>query len=274
MQLRAPTAKPIVLKPVRPNLGVQADYQRRLDKLVDQMQKSLVYWLSAAWRANPPHATMANDASPAVDLRIAMGKLARRWTRAFDKGAKELAAHFAEKAAGNADTNLKGILDRAGFTVPFKQTPAMNDAFQAVVSENVGLIKSIASKHLSEVERLVASSVQTGRDLATLTTELEERYGLTKKRAAFIARDQNNKATSAMDRARKLSLGISKSRWRHSGGGVHPRPSHVEAGKNGGRVYDTAKGCLIDGKYIFPGEEPNCRCISEAVIPGFDDEDD
>lgn len=271
MQLRAPTKKPVVLTPVRPNLGVAADYQRRMDKLIDQMHRSLVYWISDAWRANPPHATMANDASPAVDLRNAVRKLARRWTRAFDNGAKEMADHFASKTAKGTDAVTKGILERAGFTVPFKQTPAMNDAFQAVVSENVGLIKSIASRHLGEVERLVASSVQTGRDLSALTDALQANYGLTKKRAALIARDQNNKATAAMDRARSLSLGITKSRWRHSRGGTHPRPSHVKAD---GRVYDTAKGCEIDGKFIHPGEEINCKCIRESVIPGFDDDEE
>lgn len=265
--LRAPKA--VALPAVRPNLGVQIAYQRELYKLIDQMQKSIVYWISAAWRANPPHAAMANDASPAVDLRKAMAKLSRRWLRNFEVGAKELADHFASKSTKHSEAALKGILDRAGMSVPFKMTAPMNDAFQSVISENVGLIKSIASQHLGDVERLVATSVQNGRDLGALTDELMKRYDLTRNRAALIARDQNNKATSAMDRARKLSLGITKSRWRHSGGGVHPRPSHVEAS---GRVYDTTKGCLIDGKFIFPGEEINCRCVSESVIPGFEDD--
>jgi uncharacterized protein with gpF-like domain len=266
--LRAP--KRIALPPTRPNVGVAVGYQRQLDALIAQMNKSIVYWISAAWRANPPHATMAADASPAVDLRNAMKKLSRRWLRNFADAAKDMATGFTDKAAGNADKQLKGTLDRAGFSVPFKATPAMNDAFQAVVSENVGLIKSIASQHLGDVERLVASSVQNGRDLGALTDELERRYSLTRNRAAFIARDQNSKATSAMDRARKLSLGITKSKWRHSGGGHHPRQSHVDAD---GKIFETAKGCMIDGEYIFPGELPNCGCLGQAVIPGFDDED-
>ncbi len=269
MKIRAP--KQTTLRPVRPNIGVGVAYQRQLDKLIESMHKSIVYWVSATWRANTPHAAlMAADASPAMESRKIMAKLARRWTRAFNKGADDLANTFASKNAGNADASMKDALDRAGFSVPFKATPGMNDAFQAVVTENVGLIKSIGSQHLSEVEGIVARSVATGRDLETMTNELVERFGVTKKRAAFIARDQNNKATAVFDRARKLSLGITKSKWRHSGGGVHPRPSHVAAN---GKIYDTQKGCLIDGKYIFPGEEINCRCISDSVIPGFDDED-
>ena len=36
-----------------------------------------------------------------------------------------------------------------------------------------------------------------------------------------------------------------------------------------GKEFDIEKGCLIDGEYIQPGEEPNCGCTSEAIIPGL-----
>jgi uncharacterized protein with gpF-like domain len=258
--------KPIDLKAARPNLGVAANYQRQLDSFIDQMHKSILYWVTAAYRANTPE--IAQDASPAVEMQKVMTKLARRWTKAFNGAAKEIAALFADKAMGGTDANMKAILKRAGFTVPFKRTAAVNDAYQSVIFENVGLIKSIASEHLSDVQGLVMRSVQAGRDLGPLRDDLVKRYGVTKKRAALIARDQNNKATSVMDRARMLSLGITQAKWVHSGGGVHPRPSHVNAD---GEIFDVAKGCLIDGEYIQPGELINCRCVKRAIIPGFDD---
>lgn len=266
MKLRAPTKKPIVLQPVRPNLGIQADYTRRLERLVDQMHKSILYWVTATYRANTPHAAMAGDASPAAEMRKIMRKLAARWQRQFNQVAKDLAAHFAAKSMGNADTSLKEILKKAGFSVQFKMTAPANDAYQAVIGENVGLIKSIASKHLSEVEGLVMRSVQHGRELSTLRNEITDRYGVTKRRAAFIARDQNNKATAIIAKVRQKSLGIDKARWRHSGGGIHPRESHEEAN---GEIYNVDEGCLIDGEYIMPGELPNCRCVSQSIIPGF-----
>lgn len=109
-------------------------------------------------------------------------------------------------------------------------------------------------------------SVTTGRDLAQLTTDLQKEFGITQRRAAFIARDQNNKATASMNRARQDELGIAEAIWVHSGGGKHPRPHHVAAN---GKRYNVKEGMLIDGEYIFPGEKPNCRCISKSVIPGF-----
>jgi uncharacterized protein with gpF-like domain len=111
-------------------------------------------------------------------------------------------------------------------------------------------------------------SVARGRDLGTLTAELEKRYDLSHKRAAFIARDQNNKATSIMSHVRQRELGIRKARWVHSGAGKHPRPGHVKASKDK-LVYEVTKGAYIDNAWIFPGELPNCRCIGRPIIEGL-----
>lgn len=269
-KLRSGTGKDIILKPVHPNQGIEAHYRDALTGMIDKMHKSVTYWVMAQYRANPPHA-MAQDASPAIEMRKVMQKLARRWLKQFSDGAPELAAHFADKSMGTGDITFKNILKKAGFSVEFKPTRAQNDAYRAVIGENIALIKSIAEKHLREVEGIVMRSVQHGRDQATLRDQLVERYAVTKKRAAFIARDQNNKATALITKVRQRGLGIEKAIWMHSGGGVHPRESHEDAD---GEKYDLEKGCLIDGEYIMPGELPNCRCVSRSVIPGFTDNDD
>ncbi len=258
------------LKPTRPNLGIEAKYYADLATLIDAMHKSVNYWLTAEYRANPP--AMAQDATPATALRAAMAKLGRRWLREFDEASAKLSDRFADASAKYSDASMRAELKRVGFSVPFTQTPDMRDALSSVIGENVALIKSIPAKYLADVEGDVMRSVQAGRDLKSLQTQLVDRYDLSKKRAAFIARDQNNKATAVMTKARRLSLGITQAEWVHSGGGVHPRQSHVKAGRERKR-YDVAKGCEIDGEFIMPGELPNCRCTSRAIIPGFDDED-
>ncbi len=228
------------------------------------MQKSVVYWLSANYKASG--AAVAMDASPAVFMRDAMRKLARRWTKAFDSIAHKLSERFAGDTLENADVSLHNALDAAGFTVEFKMTAPMNNALQATISENVGLIRSIPEKYFTEVEGLVMRSVARGRDLSYLTDELEKRYGITRRRAAVIARDQNNKATSVMQAARQQSLGITEGIWRHSHAGKEPRPSHVKAD---GQRFDLSKGLYLDGKWVMPGEEINCRCTWSPVIPGL-----
>jgi SPP1 gp7 family putative phage head morphogenesis protein len=265
--LVSPTGKEIALRPVHANKGVEAAYRRRLQKLVEQMQRSVVWWVEAAYRQNQPE--IAQDESPAVTLRKVMNRLTRVWQRRFNEASQAVAEKFAERSMESADIALRDSLRQKGFSVQFQMTRAANDVFQATVGENVGLIKSIAAEHLQDVQGLVMRSVQQGRKLDDLSKELEARYQITKRRAAFIARDQNNKATATITRVRQQGLGITQARWLHSAGGKHPRKSHVAAS---GKTYDVDKGMYIDGAWIRPGELPNCRCVAQSVIPGFDDE--
>lgn len=264
IELVSPTGKPIALDPAHPNAGVQAAYRKRLDGLVDEMNKSLVYWLSSAYRNSG--AAVAMDASPANEMREAMRKMAARWQKRFDVGAKELAAWFAQSAGTRSDAVLMASLKKAGFTVPFTMSASMRNAYDAVIGEQVGLIRSIGSQHLAKVETLVMQSVAQGRKLDVLTKQLAESYDVTKRRAALIARDQNNKATATFNRTRRLDLGITHARWKHSAAGKVPRPSHVKAN---GEIYEIAKGMYLDGVWTWPGVEINCRCFDTPVIPGF-----
>lgn len=255
-------AKPVILRAVNPNAGIKAAYRKRLDALIAEMNDSILYWIGAAYKRTG----LAQDESATVTLRKALHKVARQWQDRFDEGADNLARWFAQKTKSYSDVALGKILEDAGFSVEFKMSSAMNDAYQAVIGENVNLIKSIAAENLTQVETLVMQSVQTGRDLGTLTRELEHRFGVTKRRAALISRDQNNKATATMTRVRQRELGITTAIWKHSHAGKAPRPSHLKAD---GEEYDIDKGMYLDGKWTWPGVEINCRCVSRSVIPGL-----
>jgi SPP1 gp7 family putative phage head morphogenesis protein len=207
---------------------------------------------------------MAQDASPASILQRAMTRLARRWQLRIDDMAPKLAAWFATAAKDRAEGSFKAALREGGFTVQFKMTPQVNDVFQATLKEQVGLIKTIPQQYLAKVQGAVMRSVQTGRDIGGLAKELEEHYGVTKRRAQFIAKDQNNKATATIMRARQLELGMTKAVWMHSGAGRHPRPEHVAFS---GKTYDVAKGAFLEGVWTWPGRECNCRCVSKSVLP-------
>jgi len=259
--------KPKTLAAVRPNVGLEAAYRRALDTLVGEMHASLVRFLSAQYRRRPP--VMAQD-SPASDMAAAMRILRRRWESRFDEASDRLATHYSRAIARRSDANLRSILKRAGIAVEFKMTPAMTDVMHATIGEQVSLIRSIASEHLTQVEGLVMRSVQQGGDLATLTRQLQHRYAVTRHRAALIARDQNSKAVAAMTRARQEELGITEAVWLHSRGGREPRPTHLA---NDGEKFVVSEGWFDpDPKVrqrIWPGQLINCRCVSKPIVPGF-----
>lgn len=275
------------LPPVHPNAGTEALYRRQLKKLVQMMAESVLYWLSASYKANEPK--IAQDELPAEELRRTVRRLARRWQRNFDKAAPKLADYFTQAANKRSTSQLQRILREGGFTVNPQLTPEVRDVMRASIAEQVSLIKSIPRQYFTDVEGIVMRGVQNGRDLKAITDEIGNKVDLarigkgrkpgesdkslaarTQRRAAFIARDQTNKMTATITRVRQQQAGVTEAVWVHSGGGKEPRPTHLAASKRGQR-YDIREGWhdpAVDKK-IFPGELPNCRCVSRPVIPGF-----
>lgn len=254
------------LPAVRPNVGLEAAYRKRLKKLVDAMHCSVIYWLQAEYKQHEWQ--LAHDASPVVELRKALRELSRRWQKRFNVASLKLARYFALASSQRTDGQLKRILDRAGITVEFKLTRAQQNVLKATVAANVALIKSIPQKYLQDVEQKVMVAVQQGGKLGALTKSLQQTYGVTKRRAALISSDQSRKATSAFQKQRQVELNITEAIWMHSYGGKVPRKTHIA---NDGKRYDVKKGWYDpdEKKFIQPGELVNCRCVSRSVIPGY-----
>lgn len=153
--------KPKTLKPVRPSAAVGAFYERELDKLIDEMERSLSYWLEARYRRAEPEITQ--DANPVVALQKMMTQLTAKWRLKFNMLSRSLAPAFAEKAMGNVDSTFRSELKKkAGFTIEFRPTEGVQNAMRACVNDNVALIKSIGEEHLSEVNQMVWRAVAHG----------------------------------------------------------------------------------------------------------------
>ena len=250
--------------PQRPSAPTRERYAAALDQQVDKMGRSLRKWLLAEYRANPA-VLYAADASPADIMRRAMAKLSKQWLARFAEFATPTADLFARRTRDGLGRDLRN----AGFTVRMRQTPAMRDAFDAVRNENVSLIKSIASEHLAKVEGLVQRTVAAGFDLSVLAGGLEKQMGVTKRRAAFIARDQAGKSLAMMQRAQYLEMGYTHGKWLHSAGGAVPRVEHVAFS---GKVFDLRTGHDFgDGEGpTWPGVPVNCKCVFGPAIEGID----
>jgi len=251
------------MAPIRPSAATRTAFQKRLDAAIEEMTRSVLYWTRAAYRSGTPATVeLAQDGV----LNDAFDKLAARWLDKFDDLAPKLAEWFAKDHKNRVDRVLKTQLRAAGFTVKFQLSAPMRAAYSAVIDENVALIKSISEKYLTDVKVDLMQSVQNGRDLGYLTKRLEARTGVTHRRAAFIARDQNNKASAVLARTRMLELGITQAKWVHSAGGKTPRPKHVAFS---GQVFDLATGHdFEDGEgHVLPGEAINCRCVAVPVLP-------
>lgn len=213
---------------------------------------------------------LAEDAAgPTKQLQKALEKWGSQWIQKFDLMARKIADDFAAKNQNATQTAVRGAFKQAGFTVAFAPTRKSIAAYQAVAAEQVGLIKSIAQKFHTDVQSMVWESVKRGGDMKTLSADLEKSYGITRRRAALIARDQNNKAKATIEAVRHQELGIRQAIWMHSKGAKEPRPTHVKANN---KLYDLDRGMwdADENKFVHPGELVNCGCSMRPYIPGFE----
>ena len=271
------------LKPIFPPAGIEREYEKRLKKTVREMEKSCVYWLRAKYRAN--ESRIVGD-SATDDLLKAFRKLLHQWERNFRELADVLPRWFVTKIRGYVTGNLaqqtKPLKDAGlGFNLKFSyMSQRERQTFQAIVKENVNLIKSIARESLTQVEGIVLRNIEAGHDLARMTEELHHQFGVSERRARMIARDQTNKATNNLTRQRLLSYGITKGIWMHTASGKTYRETHeldhTQGGMNGAE-YFIDEGCYDPNPnvqdYIQPGELVNCYCVCRPLVPTLSEEE-
>jgi uncharacterized protein with gpF-like domain len=260
-----------LLRPIRPDVGTRAKYRADIEGLIEQMHHAALREITRAYAAHPPATVLAMDATPVQLMKQIMRKLQKDWLARFNAAAPQLAEWFATETHKRSDAKLKKILRDGGISVRFRVSENVKTVMAASVGENVALIRSIPQQYFTSIEQKVMSSAVKGGDLQTLTADLQKTYGVTYNRAKFIARDQNNKLTSAINNAQALDAGAKEGIWYHSHGGHEPRKTHL---KFDGHRFDLRKGAYLEttgGKmgWTFPGYEINCRCFFKLVIPGI-----
>lgn len=256
-----------ILRAIKPNAGIRAKYRRRLEAMIDDMNRSVVWWLRAEYRKQ--EAAIVQD-SWVGDLVKRIGALFRYWMRRWRRKMEAYATDFVDATERKTRNSLKQALRDAGITVRMDRTRVENNVVKALIAENVNLIKSIPQQYFTEVTEAVMRSASTGRDVESLMEELGKRYKITRNRAKLIARDQSNKATEAVKRVESRQLGITEGIWVHVPGTKSSRKTHMAM--NGKRfnleegMYDSAVK-----KKVLPGELVACNCTFRAVIPEFGD---
>ena len=257
-----------IVTAVQTSAALYAWYYNELRLLLERMAEELQDAIAAQWKADKP--VIVQDASAPQDLRTVMAKTARTWVSKFDQMSADIAKKFAQHARKYVDTSNAAAFRRAGFTVQFKLSEGVRDAYQAVIAQNVGLIRNLPRTYYAGIEGEVWEAVAKGYDLHQLNVALRERYHMSLRRAALISKDQASKARSIIGRARHDELGITQGIWQHSHAVRHPRPSHL---RFDGSLFDLKKGAYLDGVWTWPGVEINCQCTYRPVIPGFNDEE-
>jgi len=144
------------------------------------------------------------------------------------------------------------------------------------LKRNLKLIDDLDKKQFDKVYEAAVSAISAGGNLQVLFTALMECEGMTKGRAGEIARSLNNKAMSRISRERQMALGITQAVWMYSNAScmVNARvPTEKEIQQDAahraanGTLYEISKGLFVGGKWIWPGTEDGCKCLSRVKLP-------
>lgn len=254
---------------VQPNAGIEAVYDHQLLRLIRQMHAEVLRSLGAPRSAFP--AMDAKDDGPeipTIGLRL-RGKLPKLIDGAqvrFSDSAQTLAERFTHGLSDHVDRNLKKQLKRHGWLGDLGRSRFHRNIFDTAVKANVDLIRSIPEVYHRDVAELVSQSIHDNWPISRLTKEIQDTYGVTFRRAATISRDQSNKVTSALARARHIELGIQEAHWWHSGASRVPRQTHVAMH---GQRFDIQQGMwdAHEQRYVHPSELINCRCAAVPILP-------
>lgn len=131
------------------------------------------------------------------------------------------------------------------------------------ISENVDLIKTIPEDTLEKMKDIVYDGFTNGKTTTRMVKEMQRAYGISRRRAELIARDQTAKLNGQIQRAQQQDAGITEYIWCTTGD-ERVRRSHREL--NGKKFSWDDPPENSDGRKCHPGEDYQCRCIGRPVF--------
>ena len=249
--------------------GVADRYQKRIERLIEKMIAETERKIERLFNGEPATVFFAEDASVSSQARILTNALTAKFDSLFGLYAKPLAEQMAQEADEASKSGLYSSIKELSGGMSLKTdflTLEMKDVLSATITENVGLIKSIPKRYLTNVQGAVMRSITTGNGLADLKPFLDRYKAITQKRASLIANDQTRKAYAFMNKGRMESLKVPDFEWIHSHGGNHPRKLHQQYD---GKIFSLRSLPVIDertGERGIPGQLINCKCKMRPII--------
>ena len=104
MKLSAPSDKDIILKPIQPNLGVEAAYRKSLKKLLREMRADVLGSLERHYPKGIAQDGLFDG------LQAALSALLRYWLARLDKLAPQMAEIFANQSTSHTERAFQTAL--------------------------------------------------------------------------------------------------------------------------------------------------------------------
>lgn len=158
-----------------------------------------------------------------------------------------------------------------GLTVPPQLTPERRRRIADEWATNMDLwVKDFTEKEILRLREQVKKVTFSGNRFETLVKTIQASYGVSARKAKFLARQETNLLLTKFKETRYVDAGVYEYRWRCvAGSPAHPvRPSHKALD---GKVFrwDDPPITTAPGEPVRrnnPGQDYNCRCGAIPLI--------
>ncbi|WP_278941209.1 minor capsid protein [Anaerotruncus colihominis] len=147
------------------------------------------------------------------------------------------------------------------------------EALHRWVDENINKIKGIPNETLGSMREIILDGFKKGRTVTDISKKIQQAYGVTRRKAQALARDQVGSLNAQISKLQQKDAGCTKYRWSSS---KDSRVRHCHRALDGKIFdwddppemwYETKSGRVYTGRHCHPGEDYLCRCVA---IPVFD----
>lgn len=172
-----------------------------------------------------------------------------------------------EKVAGSINSQFKESIRK------IRIAPEMSEAAKRRISEeysqNMALyVKNFTEEQTKELRRQIEDMVFEGRRYESIIGLLQQQYGIARRKAHFLARQETSLLSSKIRETRYADAGIDDYEWQCVSGSSaeHPvRPMHL-ALKGTRQKFSAPPVVNQQGDKRNPGEDYNCRCVARPIV--------
>lgn len=250
--------------------AITVTYNAKLQRMVKAMKADIDRQLVPILKAYAPE--YVQDAAPTLDgwadaIAVALAALRARWVDS--PAAKAFAQMIAGEVVRTSLTkSVRDLQKSAGIDV-YTGNVNLQEYTKAAAQQNASLITSISSQYLDNVGNIVLTNTRAGLRPGSIVSLLVDQYGVTQRRAKFIARDQSAKLAGDFAEFQQKGAGFQYFKWIDSGDS-RVRHRHEEIANKltayGEGIYRWDNLPSSDkGDPIKPGQDYNCRCTSRPV---------
>lgn len=265
--------KPI--KPMKYPHTHDAAYRRILLRLSNELKLSLKRNLApivpdmvaeVTSHMEHPSGTMIRYDAWQDDLRRIFANIAKEMVTPTNKAIRDMLALGPRINGYNKEEWTKLVRSQYGVN-PTSEDPKRFDHLMKIWAENnARLIKDIPHKTMDQIKNTTIETLRSGRNVEDMTNEIydimAERTDVTDSRARLIARDQVSKLNGALTQQRQRDIGVDSYIWR-TVGDERVRDTH-ESVDGETFSWDSPPSETDDN---HPGEDYQCRCFAEPVLP-------